>query len=83
MDANVAQKPFDADGKPTRAAIAFADGLNVAVDDLDRLTTDKGEWLIFRGEDEPSKHHVVQVWQTPYVSAEFASSEKKDSFLYN
>jgi len=42
---------FDADGKPTRAAIAFADGLNVAVDDLDRLTTDKGEWLIFRGEE--------------------------------
>jgi len=42
---------FDADGKPTRAAIAFAEGLNVTVDDLDRLTTDKGEWLIFRGEE--------------------------------
>jgi glycyl-tRNA synthetase beta chain len=41
---------FDADGKPTRAAIAFADGLNVTLDDLDKLTTDKGEWLIFRGE---------------------------------
>jgi len=41
---------FDADGKPTHAATAFADGLHVAVDDLDRFTTDKGEWLIFRGE---------------------------------
>ena len=40
---------FDADGKPTRAAIAFAAGLNVTVDDLDRLETDKGEWLIYRG----------------------------------
>ncbi len=41
---------FDADGKPTRAATAFADGLDVTLDDLDKLTTDKGEWLIFRGE---------------------------------
>ena len=41
---------FDADGLPTRAAIAFADGLDVAVDALDKLTTEKGEWLIFRGE---------------------------------
>ncbi|MAF82557.1 MAG: glycine--tRNA ligase subunit beta [Gammaproteobacteria bacterium] len=41
---------FDADGAPTRAATAFADGLNVTLDELDRLKTDKGEWLIYRGE---------------------------------
>jgi len=41
---------FDADGNPTRAATAFAEGLGVTVDALDRLETDKGEWLIFRGE---------------------------------
>lgn len=40
---------FGADGKPTRAATAFADGLNVKLDELDRLTTEKGEWLVFRG----------------------------------
>ncbi len=42
---------FADDGKPTRAATAFADGLNVSVQDLDKLTTEKGEWLIFRGEE--------------------------------
>ncbi len=41
---------FDADGQPTRAAIAFAEGLNVSVNSLDKLKTEKGEWLIFRGE---------------------------------
>lgn len=41
---------FDADGNPTRAATAFAEGVGVTVDALDRLETDKGEWLIFRGE---------------------------------
>lgn len=41
---------FDADGQPTRAAVAFAEGLNVTVDALEKLTTDKGEWLIYHGE---------------------------------
>lgn len=45
------QIAFDADGKPTRAATAFADGLNVTVDNLDTIATEKGEWLIYRGEN--------------------------------
>lgn len=40
---------FDDAGKPTRAAQAFADGCGVAVADLDRQSTPKGEWLYFRG----------------------------------
>jgi glycyl-tRNA synthetase beta chain len=41
---------FGADGQPTRAAQAFADGCGVPVDALGRLTTDKGSWLYFSAE---------------------------------
>jgi glycyl-tRNA synthetase beta chain len=40
---------FDAAGLPTQAATAFAKSCGVEVADLDRLTTDKGAWLAFRG----------------------------------
>jgi len=40
---------FGADGAPTQAAAAFARNCGVPVDDLERLTTDKGAWLVFRG----------------------------------
>lgn len=38
---------FDADGKPTAAATAFATKCGTTVDALDRVATDKGEWLVF------------------------------------
>ena len=38
---------FDKDGKPTAAAIAFAEKCGVDVADLGRNKTDKGEWLAF------------------------------------
>jgi glycyl-tRNA synthetase beta chain len=40
---------FDAQGAPAQAAIAFAKNCGVPVTDLERLETDKGAWLIFRG----------------------------------
>ena len=40
---------FDADGKPTKAAEAFARKCGVTVDDLQKIETDKGAWLIHRG----------------------------------
>ena len=39
---------FDAAGKPTRAATAFADSCGVKVDDLTRLNDNKGEFLFCR-----------------------------------
>jgi glycyl-tRNA synthetase beta chain len=39
---------FDATGKPTRAATAFADSCGVAVDALTRISDDKGEFLFCR-----------------------------------
>ncbi|MDX1460062.1 MAG: glycine--tRNA ligase subunit beta [Xanthomonadales bacterium] len=41
---------FDDDGKPTPAALGFARSVGKEVDELDRLSTDKGEWLYCRVE---------------------------------
>ena len=40
---------FDAQGAATQAATAFARSCGVAVDELSKLTTEKGAWLQFRG----------------------------------
>jgi glycyl-tRNA synthetase beta chain len=42
---------FDPQGAPTQAAVAFAKNCGVAVANLERITTDKGAWLVFRGTD--------------------------------
>ena len=38
---------FDADGQPTRAAEGFAASCGTTVDQLQRLETDKGSWLVY------------------------------------
>ncbi|HEX3912137.1 MAG TPA: glycine--tRNA ligase subunit beta [Steroidobacteraceae bacterium] len=40
---------FDAAGAPTQAAAAFAKSCGVAVEQLSKLSTEKGAWLQFRG----------------------------------
>ncbi len=42
------QAAFDADGNPTRAAEGFARSCGTSVDRLERMKTDKGEWLMYR-----------------------------------
>ncbi|QIR13075.1 glycine--tRNA ligase subunit beta [Shewanella aestuarii] len=37
---------FDAEGNPTKAAIGWARGNGISVDQAERLVTDKGEWLV-------------------------------------
>lgn len=37
---------FDADGNPTKAALGWARGNGIEVSDAQRLSTDKGEWLL-------------------------------------
>ncbi len=39
---------FDADGQPTKALQGFMRGAGISVDDLDRIDTPKGEWLVYR-----------------------------------
>ena len=42
------QAAYDASGNPTKAAEGFARSCNTSVDQLERLKTDKGEWLSYR-----------------------------------
>jgi len=39
---------FDAEGKPSKAAEGWARGCGITVDQAERLSTDKGEWLLYR-----------------------------------
>ncbi|MCI4671963.1 MAG: DNA repair ATPase [Bacteroidia bacterium] len=41
-----------------------------------------GELCYFKAEDQPGRHHVVQIWQTPYGTALTAPSEFADTWLY-
>ncbi len=45
---------FAENGEPTQAALGFARGLNLEVNQLDKLETDKGAWLVARI-DEPGQ----------------------------
>lgn len=41
------QAAFESDGVPSKAALAFAQSCDVPFDALERLVTDKGEWLAY------------------------------------
>ena len=41
-----------------------------------------GEMVCFRGQDDPQKHHAIQVWQTPFTGPEFVSDNQTDSYLF-
>ena len=43
---------FDVDGNPTPAASGFARSCDVEVSELERMQTEKGEWLVFRSQQE-------------------------------
>ncbi|HNW92959.1 MAG TPA: DNA repair ATPase, partial [bacterium] len=46
-------------------------------------TFDSGEMVLFRCDDQPQKHHALQVWQTPYVGRNVVpAAAQTDSFLY-
>jgi glycyl-tRNA synthetase beta chain len=45
---------FDATGKPTKAALGFAESCGVSIDALSLQETDKGSWLVFE-KNEPGK----------------------------
>lgn len=41
---------FDADGNPTKAAEGWARGNGITIEQAERLSTDKGEWLVYRAQ---------------------------------
>ena len=40
-----------------------------------------GELVLFDADDEPRKHHVVQVWRTPFISADVCETKASQTFL--
>ncbi|MBF4384269.1 glycine--tRNA ligase subunit beta [Vibrio anguillarum] len=54
---------FDADGNPTKAAQGWARGNGITVELADRLTTEQGEWLLFKQEvkGQDAKAIVVEL----------------------
>jgi len=43
---------FDEGGNPSKAAQGFARGCGVEVSELETMSTDKGEWLVFRAQEK-------------------------------
>ena len=43
---------------------------------------ESGELCYFKAEDEATKHHVVQIWQTPFSKTIQISNTHSDSLLY-
>ncbi len=43
---------------------------------------ENGQLVIFSAEGEPTRVHPMQIWQTPYVSAEYASQQPASQTFY-
>ena len=43
---------------------------------------DGGEMVCFQAQDEPQKHHAIQVWQTPFTNEVIAPEGQADSLLF-
>ncbi|MFN3405318.1 MAG: DNA repair ATPase [Cytophagaceae bacterium] len=41
-----------------------------------------GELIYFLTEDEASKHHVIQIWQTAFTSQDYVPASVPDSYLF-
>ncbi|MGO4910843.1 DNA repair ATPase [Leeuwenhoekiella sp. W20_SRS_FM14] len=43
---------------------------------------ENGELCYFNSEENQTKHHTVQIWQTPYLQGDYMPSQYTDSILY-
>ena len=41
-----------------------------------------GEMVCFKAQEEPQKHHAVQIWQTPYVGEDFVPHAETGTYLF-
>jgi glycyl-tRNA synthetase beta chain len=69
-------KSFDAEGAPTKAALGFAKSNGLSVDDLERIQTDKGEYLGFKKRDKGRRTTAVlkQVIPEQIANLKFAKT---------
>jgi hypothetical protein len=45
-------------------------------------TLEDGRAVLFRADEQPQKHHTLQVWQTPYVGPNYVPEAETTSYLY-
>ena len=43
---------------------------------------ENGELCYFNADATPKKHHVIRIWQTPYIGPNYTISTQSDSYLY-
>lgn len=43
---------------------------------------DNGRLIFFKAGEEPQKSHAIQLWQTPFTSADVVTSKNTDDYLY-
>ena len=43
---------------------------------------ENGELCYFKSEHEPTKHHSIQIWQTPFIKGDILPSQHQDNYLY-
>tara|TARA_R110000851_G_scaffold89581_5_gene195357 strand:+ start:54937 stop:59856 length:4920 start_codon:yes stop_codon:yes gene_type:complete len=43
---------------------------------------ENGELCYFKTEAEQTKHHIIQIWQTPFLKGDFMPSQHEDTLLY-
>ena len=43
---------------------------------------ENGELCYFKAEDEPKKHHAIQIWQTPYTNSDYQLPVERDNYLF-
>jgi len=67
---------FDAEGKPTTAATAFAAKMGTAIENLETATTPKGEYLVFQKKDEgrPSSDILAELIPQAVLAIPFPRS---------
>lgn len=41
-----------------------------------------GEMVCFRAQEEPQKHHAIQIWQTPFTGVSHVAENQTDSLLF-
>lgn len=41
-----------------------------------------GELCYFRTEEEQTRHHMIQIWQTPFLKGDFMPSQHEETLLY-
>ncbi|MCO8123579.1 DNA repair ATPase [Stieleria sp. TO1_6] len=43
---------------------------------------EEGEMVCFRSQEQPQKHHAVQIWQTPFTGPDYVAENQTDSYLF-